>query len=145
MAFGVCCVFELLFVCRVSVCVCGSLRVSADLLIDGVSYTEVSTDLPVMIDGPELPPNGIELPFGVEFDEDQTISIMAGGWAFSLLLLLLMNLLRKRRKAGAVNATVEDSSLSDSDESSKPNKKSKEKEVEARKLESIECRMTPDN
>ena len=85
------------------------------------------------------------IPFGVEFDEEQTISIMAGGWAFSLLLLLLLNILRKRRKAGGINATVEDSSLNDSDESSKSNKKSKEKEVEARKLESNECRMTPDN
>ena len=138
-------VFELLFESRVSETESGTLRVLADLLIGGVRYTEESTDLPVMIDGPELPPNGIELPFGVEFDEDQTISIMAGGWAFSLLLLLLMNILRKRRKSGAINATVEDSSLNDFDQSSKPNKKSKEKEVDARKLESNECRMTPDN
>jgi hypothetical protein len=138
-------VFELLFESRVSETESGTLRVLADLLIGGVRYTEESTDLPVMIDGPELPPNGIELPFGVEFDEDQTKSIMAGGWAFSLLLLLLMNILRKRRKSGAINATVEDSSLNDFDQSSKPNKKSKEKEVDARKLESNECRMTPDN
>ena len=47
-------VFELLIDSRVSETESGTLRVSADLLIDGVRYTEVSTDLPVMIDGPEL-------------------------------------------------------------------------------------------
>jgi hypothetical protein len=138
-------VFELLINSRISESESANLRVSASLLIAGVTYTEESTDLPVTVEGPELPPNGIELPFGVEFDEEQTISIMAGGWIFSLLLLLLMNTLRKRRKAGAINATVEDSSLGDSQESSKPNKKAKDKEVEAHKLNSNECRMTPDN
>ena len=138
-------VFELLINSRISESESANLRVSASLLIAGVTYTEESTDLPVMVEGPELPPNGIELPFGVEFDEEQTISIMAGGWIFSLLLLLLMNTLRKRRKAGAINATVEASSLDDSEESSKPNKKTKDKEVEARQLNSNECRMTPDN
>jgi hypothetical protein len=138
-------VFELLINSRISESESANLRVSASLLIAGVTYTEESTDLPVMVEGPELPPNGIELPFGVEFDEEQTISIMAGGWIFSLLLLLLMNMLRKRRKAGVINVSVEVSSLDDSEESSKPNKKTKDKEVEAHKLNSNECRMTPDN
>ena len=138
-------VFELLLNSRVTESESATLRVSASISIDGVTYTEESTGLPVMVDGPELPPNGVELPFGVEFDEQQTISIMAGGWIFSLLLLLLMNTLRKRRKSVSVSATVEDSSEYLSADSSKPDKKPKEKEVEARKLNSNECRMTPDN
>ena len=92
-----------------------------------------------------MPPNGVELPFSVAFDEQQTISIMAGGWIFSLLLLLLMNTLRKRRKSVSVNATVEDSSEDFSAESSKPDKKTTGKQVEVRQLNSNECRMTPDN
>ncbi len=138
-------VFELLINSRVSESESANLRVSASLLIDGVTYTEESTDLPVMVDGPELPPNGIELPFGIEFDEEQTISIMAGGWVFSLLLLLLMNALRKRRKSIRLNATVEESSQYGSEDSGKPNKNSKEKQVVAHQLKSNECRMTPDN
>ena len=139
-------VFELLIDSRVTESESGNLRISASLVIDGVAYTEESTGLPVMIDGPELPPNGIELPFGVGFDEEQTISIMAGGWVFSLLLLLLMNLLRKRRrKAGAISATVEGLSEDDSEDSKKPIKKAKEKEVIPHQLKSNECRMTPDN
>lgn len=139
-------VFELLIDSRVTESESGNLRISASLLIDGVAYTEESTGLPVMIDGPELPPNGIELPFGVGFDEEQTISIMAGGWVFSLLLLLLMNLLRKRRrKVGAISATVEGLSEDDSEDSRKPIKKAKEKEVIPHQLKSNECRMTPDN
>ena len=138
-------VFELLLNSRVTESESANLRVSASILVDGVTYTEESTDLPVMVDGPELPPNGIEMPFGVAFDEQQTISIMAGGWVFSLLLLLLMNTLRKRRKSASVNATVEDSSEDVSVGSSKPDKKTKEQEVQARQLKSNECRMTPDN
>ena len=36
--------------------------------------------------GPELPPNGVELPLGIEFDEQQTITAIGSGWGFSIIV-----------------------------------------------------------
>ena len=138
--------FEIVLNSRVSESESASLRISASVEIGGVTYTQDSNnELMVTIDGPELPPNGVELPFGLVLDEQQTISTMVGGWVFSILLLMLINILRKRRKTAPVEATVEEAP---EEEDSKPEKKPKKKEertVQAHKLKSNECRMTPDN
>jgi hypothetical protein len=138
--------FELSLTSRVSESESASLRIIAEVEIGGITYTQDSSeDLIVTIDGPELPPNGVELPFGLVLDEQQTISTMVGGWVFSILLLMLINVLRKRRKSAPVEATVEEVP---EEEDSKPEKKPKKKEertVQAHKMKSNECRMTPDN
>ena len=138
--------FELVLNSRVSESESASLRISANVEIGGIGYTQDSSnELLVIIDGPELPPNGVELPFGLVLDEKQTISTMVSGWVFSILLLMLINILRKRRKASSIDATVEEVP---EEEDSKPEKKPKKKEektVQAHKLKSNECRMTPDN
>ena len=132
---------------RVSESESALITISASVELGGVTYTKESTqELLVTIDGPELPPNGVELPFGIQLDEQQTITAMAGGWVFAILLMLLMNVLRKRKKTASVDATIEEAGQEQ--EPDKPEKKPKKKEertVEAYKLKSNECRMTPDN
>ena len=139
--------FKLLINSRISESESALLEISASIEIGGITYPQNSTNqLAITVDGPELPPNGVELPFGIQFDEQQTVSIMFGGWALAVLLLVLMNTLRKRRKLASVAATVEQAG--DGGATDKPDKKPKKKEektVTAHKLKSNECRMTPDN
>ena len=122
--------FELVLTSRVSESESAPLRISASVEIGGVTYTQDSNnELMVTIDGPELPPNGVELPFGLVLDEQQTISTMVGGWVFSILLLLI-NLLRKRRKTAPVEATVEEAPEEDDNKPEKKPKKKEEKTVQ---------------
>ena len=68
-----------------------------------------------------------------------------GRWLlFSILLLLLINLLRAKKTA-PVEATVEDAPEEDDTKPEKKPKKKEEKTVQAHKPKSNECRMTPDN
>ncbi len=140
-------VFELLLNSRVSQSESASLRLSATIEVDSVTYTQESDNMSVGIEGPELPPNGIELPFDVKLDQSQALSIMAGGWAFAILLILLMNMLRKRRKKASNNAEFNDEDDADEPTSkkSKKSKKKEEEDVKVHKLQPNECRMTPDN
>ena len=137
-------VYELLLNSRITESGFASIVISADVKIDGSSYPAESGNLSVEIEGPELPPQGIDLLFGVSLDKSQTTYAMFGGWAFSILLLLLMNTLRKRRKA-----KPDDFSESSGDEISeqdvKKQKPKKEKEVKAHTLGKNECRMSSDN
>ena len=64
--------------------------------------------------------------------------------ALALLLLILVNILRKRRKVATVDAAVEEAA-NDENKPEKKAKKKNEKTVKAHKLKSNECRMTPDN
>ena len=121
------------------------LKISANVSIGGNKYTQQSSNqLSVNVVGLELPPNGVELPLGIEFDEQQTITAMGSGWALALLLLILVNILRKRRKIATVEATVEEAA-NEENKLEKKAKKKNEKTVKAHKLKSNECRMTPDN
>ena len=70
---------------------------------------------------------------------------MFGGWVFSILLLMLINVLRKRRKTAPVEATVEEVPEEDDSKPEKKPKKKEENTVQVHKLKSNECRMTPDN
>ena len=138
--------FEILINSRVSESESALLSISTTVEIGGVGYpAESNNELVITIDGPELPPNGVELPFGVVLDEQQSISAMVGGWAFAILLLVLMNFLRKRRKVASVKAMVEEPGEQDESKPEKKPKKKEEKTVKAHKLQSNECRMTPDN
>ena len=91
--------FKVLLISRISETEDAMLRISANVSIGGNKYTQQSSNqLSVYVVGPELPPNGVELPLGIEFDEQQTITAMGSGWGLALLLLILVNILRKRRK-----------------------------------------------
>tara|TARA_B100001027_G_scaffold216375_1_gene192538 strand:- start:543 stop:4586 length:4044 start_codon:yes stop_codon:yes gene_type:complete len=139
--------FKLLITSRISESESALLDISASIEIDGVTYQQKSANqLAITVDGPELPPNGVELPLGIKLDAQQTISIMFGGWALTVFLLILMNTLRKRRTLSSVAATLEEAGGDNSaDKPDKKPKKKEEKTVQAHKLKSNECRMTPDN
>ncbi|MBT5735769.1 MAG: hypothetical protein HOI28_02880 [Euryarchaeota archaeon] len=134
-------VYELLLNSRVTESQLANLMISASVEIDGATYTLESGNLSVEIEGPEMPPEGVELLFGVTLDKSQTLYTMFGGWIFSISLLVLMNMLRKRRKNNPSYGTeVEDHSESDEDAEEK-----KDEEVEAHSLATNECRMSADN
>ena len=137
-------IYELLLNSRITESGFASIVISANVEIDGTSYPAESSNLSVEIEGPELPPQGVDLLFGVSLDKSQTIYSMFGGWVFSILLLLLMNSLRKRRKAKS--KISQQSSDDESDEQDVNKQKSKkEKVVKAHTLGKNECRMTSDN
>ena len=137
-------VYESLLNSRVTETQSASLVISANIEIDGSTYTVESGNLTVDIAGPEMPPEGVELLFGVTLDKSQTLYTMFGGWIFSILLLMLMNTLRKRRKAKATNEEeLEDDAVTEQQEVK--NKKKKDKEVKAHTLGHNECRMSSDN
>ena len=90
--------FRVLLISRISETEDAMLRISANVSIGGNKYTRQSSNqLSVYVVGPELPPNGVELPLGIEFDEQQTITALGSGWGLALLLILV-NILRKRRR-----------------------------------------------
>ena len=119
-----------------------SIVILANVEIDGSSYPAESNNLSVEIEGPELPPQGVDLLFGVSLDKSQTVYTMFGGWIFSILLIFLMVTLRRRRKAKTSNP-INDDEIDEQDV--KQQKPKKEKEVKAHTLGKNECRMTSDN
>ena len=133
-------IFELILNSRITESESATLSFSVNIELDGNSYSQESSILEVIIEGPELPPSGVDLLFGIQLDKNQTLSTMIGGWGFSILLLLLMNTLRKRRKEVSAHsdAKVEE-------KKSAKEKKKKEEEVEAHDLALNECRMTIDH
>ena len=137
--------FKVLLISRISETEDAMLKISANVSIGENTYPQQSSNqLSVSVIGPELPPNGVELPLGVKLDEQQTINLIGGGWGLTLLLLILVSILRKRRKVAPVAATVEEAA-EEPDKPEKKRKKRDEKTVKAHKLKSNECRMTPDN
>ena len=137
--------FELLLNSRIAESEDATISLVVDLQVNGGTYTQNSTELPVSVEGPELPPNGIELPLDYQLSQNDAIVVMSSGWVFSILLLVLMNMLRKRRNLKSVEATEEEESDDNEEQKPKAKKPKKEKEVVAHKLRSNECRMTPDN
>jgi uncharacterized membrane protein len=135
-------VYVLLLNSRVTEYQSASLLISASVEIDGATYTLDSDNLSVEIEGPEMPPEGVELLFGVTLDKSETLYTMFGGWIFSILLLMLMNMLRKRRKS---KPSSSEDDFDDDSVTEVKRKKKKEKEVQARSLAKNECRMSSDN
>ena len=135
-------VYELLLNSRITESGFASIVILANVEIDGSSYPAESNNLSVEIEGPELPPQGVDLLFGVSLDKSQTVYTMFGGWIFSILLIFLMVTLRRRRKAKTSNS-INDDEIDEQDV--KQQKPKKEKEVKAHTLGKNECRMTSDN
>ena len=59
----------------------------------GVLTTDESIPLPVSIEGPALPPNGLALPLGVSVSQPATLGLMGAGW---LVAIVAIQLLRRR-------------------------------------------------
>lgn len=137
--------FELLLNSRIAESEDAAISLIVNVQVGDSTYKQTSTELPVSVEGPELPPNGIELPLNYQLSQNDAMVVMSSGWVFSILLLVLLNMLRKRRKLKSVEATEEEESDDNEEEKPKAKKPKKEKEVVAHKLRSNECRMTPDN
>ena len=74
-----------------------TLRIRASYLIDDTTLSDVSDDFSVEIDGPELPPNGVRLPFGMELSQSDSMNALFGGWGLSFLLLAVLYLMRGKK------------------------------------------------
>jgi len=135
-------VCELLLNSRITESGFASIVITANVEIDGTYYPEESNNLSVEIEGPELPPQGVDLLFGISLDKSQTVYTMFGGWLFSILLVTLMISLRRRRKA-KLGISSDENEIDEQDV--KQQKPKKEKEVKAHTLGKNECRMTADN
>ncbi|MGB1233851.1 MAG: hypothetical protein ACPHF0_06770, partial [Poseidonia sp.] len=61
----------------------------------GVLTTDESVPLPITIEGPALPPNGLSLPLGVEVSQSAALGAMGAGW---LLAIVAIQLLRRRTR-----------------------------------------------
>ena len=70
--------------------------VSATSTGGGVLTTDESVPLPITIEGPALPPNGLSLPLGVEVSQSAAFGAMGAGW---LLAIVAIQLLRRRPRA----------------------------------------------
>ena len=90
------------------------LKTRATYTVGDTTSSEVSEEFSVTVEGPELPPNGVELPFGFKLGESDTLNSMIGGWAFSFLLLAVMYL-RRSKKPSLLEEEVE-TEITESDE-----------------------------
>ena len=110
-----------------------TLRARATYLIGDTTSSETSGDVVVRIIGPELPPNGIQLPFDVALSQSDSLNAMLGGWGLSLLILSVLYL--RRGKKDSVLSAEED--LSEYDEAEVV-------EEESAELGYNECRLEGD-
>ena len=70
----------------------------------GVLTTDKSIPLPITIDGPALPPNGLSLPLGVEVSQSAALGAMGAGWLLALVAIQLL-----RRRSDATDSDAEES------------------------------------
>ena len=59
--------------------------------------SDTSAVLTASITGPELPPNGVQLPFDVALSQSDSLNAMFGGWLFSFLILAVLYLRREKK------------------------------------------------
>ena len=102
--------------------------VSATSTGGGVLTTDESVPLPITIEGPALPPNGLSLPLGVEVSQSAAFGAMGAGW---LLAIVAIQLLRRRPRA--------DDASSDEVEHEEEDEPEEEKELP--ELGYNECRL----
>jgi uncharacterized membrane protein len=93
----------------------------------GVLTTDESVPLPVSIEGPALPPNGLSLPLGVSVSQPATLGVMSAGW---LMAIVAIQLLRKRSPKEI--EAIEDDEVEDDEE---------EEEKDVPELGFNECRL----
>ena len=74
-----------------------SLNVRATYVIGDATQSDVSSPLDVDVVGPEMPPNGVALPFDVQLSQSDTLNAMFGGWIFSFLILAVLYLRRDKK------------------------------------------------
>ena len=92
-----------------------------------VLTSDESIPLPIALEGPELPPNGLALPLGVNVSQSAALGVMGAGW---LLAIVAIQLLRRPSRKSEEN--TEEESEGDDDES---------EEKELPELGYNECRM----
>ncbi len=71
----------------------GEIVVRATSTGGGVLTSDQSLPLRVVIEGPELPPNGLSLPLGVSVSQPMTLGVMGVGW---LLAVAFFQVLRRK-------------------------------------------------
>ncbi|MGB1765855.1 MAG: hypothetical protein ACPHJE_00590, partial [Poseidonia sp.] len=91
----------------------------------GVLITDEALPLPITIEGPALPPNGLSLPLGVQVSQNAALGVMGAGW---LLAVVAVQLLRRTPR-------------SESDEVVEEEDEIEEEEKEVPDLGYNECRM----
>ena len=91
----------------------------------GVLTTDEAVPLPITIEGPALPPNGLSLPLGVQVSQNAALGVMGAGW---LLAVVAVQLLRRTPR-------------SESDEVVEEEDEIEEEEKEVPDLGYNECRM----
>ena len=74
----------------------------------GVLNTDESIPLPVSIEGPALPPNGLSLPLGVSVSQPTTLSVMGAGWLVALVAIQLLRKRSPKQEDEVVEEDVED-------------------------------------
>ena len=65
--------------------------------------TDEAVPLPVTIEGPALPPNGLALPLGVNVSQPAALGAIGAGWFVALVAIQLL-----RRRSGGSNAPEEE-------------------------------------
>jgi len=93
----------------------------------GVLTSDASVPLPVTIEGPALPPNGLALPLGVNVSQPAALGAIGAGWFVALVAIQLL-----RRRSGSGHASEEEAEEEDDEE---------EEEKDLAELGYNECRM----
>ena len=93
----------------------------------GVLTSDASVPLPVTIEGPALPPNGLALPLGVNVSQPAALGAIGAGWFLALVAIQLL-----RRRSGSGHASEEEVEEEDDEE---------EEEKDLPELGYNECRM----
>ena len=83
----------------------------------GVLKTDQSVPLPISVEGPALPPNGLALPLGVNVAQSTALGVMGAGW---LLAIVAIQLLRRRPSVSSKDSGDEDASEDEADEKDLP-------------------------
>ena len=91
----------------------------------GVLTSDEAVPLPITIEGPALPPNGLSLPLGIQVSQSAALGVMGAGW---LLAIVAVQLLRRTPR-------------SESEETVEEEGESEEEEKEVPDLGYNECRM----
>ncbi|MFZ8905947.1 MAG: DUF4886 domain-containing protein [Poseidonia sp.] len=93
----------------------------------GILTTDESVPLPITIEGPALPPNGLSLPLGVQVSQSAALGAIGAGWLLAAVAIQLL-----RRRTSTSDSTTEE--VADDEE----------EEVEEKELPELgynECRL----
>ena len=77
----------------------GTITLVATSTFSGISIVDRSESLSISIVGPEQSPTGLALPFEYELDNQKGLTILAGGWVLSTLLILFIYMRAKSKKS----------------------------------------------